>query len=80
MTDVVLPPELQGYQTYINAGPDPRADRDADARLDRRRPRSPDTKDKNIYFVAIPDGGGKHAFAKDNASSSRSCSRSTGTS
>ena len=24
----------------------------------------PDTTDKYIYFVAIPDSGGKHAFAK----------------
>jgi UPF0755 protein len=24
----------------------------------------PDTTDKFIYFLAIPDGGGKHVFAK----------------
>src|SRR4029079_8652961 len=24
----------------------------------------PDTKDKYIYFLAIPDGGGRHVFAK----------------
>lgn len=67
MKEVVLPPELQGYQTYINAGliPGPIATptlASIDAALE------PDTKDKNLYFVAIPDGGGKHAFAKDNAS------------
>ena len=66
MKDVVLPPELAGYQTYINAGliPGPIATptlESIDAAL------QPDTKDKNLYFVAIPDGGGKHAFAKDNA-------------
>ena len=27
----------------------------------------PDTKDKYIYFLAIPDSGGKHAFAKTSA-------------
>ncbi len=26
----------------------------------------PDTADKFIYFLAIPDGDGKHAFAKTN--------------
>ena len=66
MKDVVLPPELAGYQTYINAGliPGPIATptlASIDAAL------QPDTKDKNLYFVAIPDGGGTHAFAKDNA-------------
>jgi cell division protein YceG involved in septum cleavage len=27
----------------------------------------PDTADKFIYFLAIPDGGGAHAFAKTKA-------------
>ena len=27
----------------------------------------PDTADKYIYFLAIPEGGGAHAFAKDKA-------------
>ncbi len=66
MKEVVLPPELQGYQTYLNPGlvPGPIATPtlpSIDAALE------PDTKDKNLYFVAIPDGGGTHAFAKDNA-------------
>ena len=46
---------------------DPGPDRDADARLDRRRARARTPRTRYLYFVAIPDGGGKHAFAKDNA-------------
>ncbi len=66
MKEVALPPELQGYQTYQNPGliPGPIATptlASIDAALE------PDVKDKYLYFVAIPEGGGKHAFAKDNA-------------
>jgi UPF0755 protein len=66
MTDVALPAELQGFQTYQVAGlvPWPIATPtlgSIDAAL------APDTKDKYIYFVAIPDSGGKHAFAKSDA-------------
>ena len=66
MSDVALPAELQGFQTYQVPGlvPWPIATPtlgSIDAAL------APDTKDKYIYFVAIPDSGGKHAFAKTNA-------------
>jgi UPF0755 protein len=67
MKEVVVPEALAGYQTYLNPGliPGPIATPtlpSIDAALD------PDTEDKYLYFVAIPDGGGAHAFAKDNAS------------
>ena len=63
MKEVQVPEELAGYQTYINPGliPGPIATPtlpSIDAALE------PDTADKYLYFVAIPDGGGKHAFAK----------------
>ncbi len=66
MKEVVVPPELAGYQTYINPGliPGPIATPtlpSIDAAL------QPDTEDKYLYFVAIPDGAGAHSFAKDNA-------------
>ena len=57
---------LQGYQTYQTAGliPGPIATPSLpsiDAALE------PNVADGYIYFVAIPDGGGKHAFAKSYA-------------
>ena len=63
LRDVVLPEELLGYQTYTQPGliPGPIATptlASIDAAL------IPDTADKFIYFLAIPDSGGKHAFAK----------------
>ena len=66
MSDVALPEQLQGFQTYAVPGlpPWPIATPTVgsiDAAL------APDTKDKYIYFLAIPDSGGKHAFAKTNA-------------
>jgi peptidoglycan lytic transglycosylase G len=66
MKEVVVPPELAGYQTYLNPGliPGPIATPtlpSIDAAL------QPDTEDKYLYFVAIPEGGGAHSFAKDNA-------------
>jgi UPF0755 protein len=66
MKDVALPAELQGFQTYQVPGlvPWPIATPtlgSIDAAL------APDTKEKYIYFVAIPDSGGKHAFAKTDA-------------
>ncbi len=65
LRDVPLPEELLGYQTYTQPGliPGPIATPtlpSIDAAL------RPDTSDKYIYFVAIPEGGGKHAFAKTN--------------
>jgi UPF0755 protein len=66
MKDIALPENLQGFQTYQVPGlvPWPIATPtlgSIDAAL------APDTKDKYIYFLAIPDSGGKHAFAKTNA-------------
>jgi UPF0755 protein len=63
LRDVALPEELLGYQTYTQPGliPGPIATPtlpSIDAAL------RPDTSDKYIYFVAIPDSEGKHAFAK----------------
>jgi UPF0755 protein len=63
LRDVALPEELLGYQTYTQPGliPGPIATPtlpSIDAAL------RPDTSDKYIYFVAIPDSQGKHAFAK----------------
>jgi UPF0755 protein len=63
LAGVAVPEELQGYQTYVTPGliPGPIATPSLpsiDAALE------PDTADKYIYFVAIPDSGGKHAFAK----------------
>jgi UPF0755 protein len=63
LADVAVPEALQGYQTYQTPGliPGPIATPtlpSIDAALE------PDTADKYIYFLAIPDGGGKHVFAK----------------
>ena len=66
LRDVAVPPELEGYQTYVSVGliPGPIATptlASIDAAL------APDTEEQYIYFVAIPDGGGAHSFAKDAA-------------
>ncbi len=63
MKNVVLPPELQGFQTYTQPGliPAPIVTptlASIDAAL------HPDTADKYIYFLAIPNTS-KHAFAKN---------------
>jgi UPF0755 protein len=63
LKDIVVDPELQGYQTYQTPGliPGPIATPSLpsiDAALE------PDTKDKYIYFLAIPEGAGAHVFAK----------------
>ncbi len=63
---VVVPAELQGYQTYTTPGliPGPICTPSLpsiDAALE------PDTSAKYLYFLAIPDGGGAHAFAKTKA-------------
>ena len=57
--------------TYVAAGPAAGPDRHADGRLDRRGPRAGHDKAGYLYFVAIPDGGGKHAFAKTSRSTRR---------
>ncbi len=63
LADVALPKALQGYQTYQTPGliPTPICTPSLpsiDAALE------PDTSEGYIYFLAIPDGGGAHAFAK----------------
>jgi peptidoglycan lytic transglycosylase G len=63
LAEVALPEALQGYQTYQTPGliPGPICTPtlpSIDAALE------PDTADKYIYFLAIPDGAGKHVFAK----------------
>jgi UPF0755 protein len=66
LADVAVPEALQGFQTYQTAGLIPwpictPSLPSIDAALE------PDTTDKFIYFLAIPDGGGAHAFAKTKA-------------
>ena len=63
LKDIVLPDELLGFQTYTQPGliPAPIVTptlASIDAAL------HPDTDDKFIYFLAIPEGDGAHAFAK----------------
>ena len=63
LREIPLPDSLMGYQTYTQPGliPGPIATPtlvSIDAAL------HPDTADKYIYFLAIPDGDGKHVFAK----------------
>jgi UPF0755 protein len=63
MAEVALPEELAGYNTYVVPGlpPGPIATptvASIDAAL------NPDTSEGYIYFLAIPDGGGAHVFAK----------------
>lgn len=63
LREVALPEGLLGYQTYTQPGliPGPIATptlASIDAAL------HPDTADKFLYFLAIPDSEGKHVFAK----------------
>jgi UPF0755 protein len=63
LADVAVPEALQGYQTYQTPGlvPGPICTPSLpsiDAALE------PDTADKFIYFLAIPEGEGTHAFAR----------------
>lgn len=64
LRNIELPESLLGYQTYTQPGlfPGPIATptlASIDAAL------HPDTADKYIYFLAIPDDSGKHVFAKN---------------
>lgn len=64
LKDIVLPDELAGFQTYTHPGliPAPIVTptlASIDAAL------HPDTSDKFIYFLAIPNGAGAHVFAKN---------------
>jgi UPF0755 protein len=66
LADVELPEALQGFQTYQTPGLIPwpictPSLPSIDAALE------PDVDDAYIYFLAIPDGGGAHAFAKTKA-------------
>ena len=64
MNDIVLPEALLGFQTYTQPGLIPAPiDTPTLASIDAAL--HPDTSDKFIYFLAIPDGSGKHVFAKD---------------
>jgi UPF0755 protein len=63
LREIQVPEALLGYQTYTQPGliPGPIATptlASIDAAL------HPDTTDKFIYFLAIPEGDGKHVFAK----------------
>lgn len=63
MSDIVLPESLRGYQTYQTPGlvPGPICTpmvTSIDAALE------PNTDKKYIYFLAVPDSGGTHVFAR----------------
>ena len=60
--EITFPEGMEGFNTYVVPGlpPGPIATPSVasiDAALD------PDTEEGYVYFVAIPDGGGAHAFA-----------------
>lgn len=64
LKDVVLTPELQGYQTYQEEGPIPGPIctptlASIDAAL------APDTEEGYVFFLAKRDGSNGHAFAKN---------------
>jgi UPF0755 protein len=66
LADVKVTEALQGFQTYQTPGLIPwpictPSLPSIDAALE------PDTADKYIYFLAIPEGGGAHAFANTKA-------------
>jgi UPF0755 protein len=63
LANVQVSEDLQGYQTYQVRGPIPGpictpTVASIDAAL------APDTESGYLYFLAIPDGGGAHVFAK----------------
>jgi UPF0755 protein len=63
MADITLPTALASYQTYKVAGlPAGPICSPSVASIDAAL--QPDTQDGYLYFVAIPNGGGAHAFAK----------------
>ena len=63
LADFDVPDELTGYQTYRTRGlpPGPIC---TPRVLSVEAALAPDTSTGYLYFVAIPDGGGAHAFAK----------------
>ena len=64
MKEVQVPDELAGYQTYIEPGSDPRADRDADAAVDRCRARARHRRTSTCTSWRSRTAAAKHAFAK----------------
>ena len=60
---VKLPPDLQGFQTYVNTGmfPWPIC---TPSLASIQAALNPDTKTGYLYFVAKTDGSHTHAFAK----------------
>jgi UPF0755 protein len=66
LSDVTVREDLQGYQSYQVRGlpPGPICTPSV-ASIDGAL--APDTTDGYFYFLAIPDGGGAHAFAKTQA-------------
>ena len=63
LADVKVPEALQGFQTYQTAGLIP-APICTPSLLSIDAALEPDTTDKYVYFLAIPEGDGAHAFAK----------------
>jgi len=63
LASIEFPKVIAGYQTYVEPGlfPGPIATPTV-ASIDAAI--APDTKRGYLYFVAIPDGGGRHAFSK----------------
>jgi UPF0755 protein len=63
LSKVTLPDDLAGYQSYRVTGlpPGPICSPSA-ASIDAAL--QPDTEEGYLYFLAIPDGAGKHVFAK----------------
>jgi UPF0755 protein len=63
LKDIAVRDDLQGFQTYQVGGliPAPICTPSA-ASIDGAL--NPNIEDGFLYFVAIPDGGGRHAFAK----------------
>ena len=64
LAEIALPPELEGYNTYRNAGlpPGPIARRRSPRST---RPSTPDTAEGYVFFLAKNDGSDGHAFAKN---------------
>ncbi len=66
LAEITFPEGMEGFNTYVVPGlpPGPIATpslASIDAALE------PDTEEGYVYFVAIPDGGGAHAFARSYA-------------
>lgn len=66
LQDVTLPEDLAGYHSYQVRGlpPGPIC---TPSLASIEAALAPDTADGYLYFLAIPDGGGEHVFAKTEA-------------